>query len=66
MVDAALQHLGVAYVPETAARAELDQDRLVRVLEDWCPAGPGLFLYFPATRLMPAPLRALVDMLKAR
>jgi len=65
MVDAALQHLGIAYVPEPAARAGLERNRLVVVLDDWCPAGPGLFLYFPANRLMPAPLRALVDLLKA-
>ena len=52
-------------MPETSARAELDQGRLMPVLDDWCPAGPGLFLYFPANRLMPAPLRALVDLLKA-
>lgn len=65
MVEAALRGLGIAYVPETSARAELDQGRLMPVLDDWCPAGPGLFLYFPANRLMPAPLRALVDLLKA-
>ena len=65
MVEAALRGLGIAYVPETSARAELEQGRLMLVLDDWCPAGPGLFLYFPANRLMPAPRRALVDLLKA-
>ncbi|MFN6997821.1 MAG: LysR family transcriptional regulator [Aquincola tertiaricarbonis] len=65
MVEAALRGLGIAYVPETAAQAELDAGRLVRVLDDWCPPVPGLFLYFPANRHMPAPLRAFVDLLGA-
>lgn len=64
MVDAAIKGLGIAYVPESHARAALDAGALLTVLEPWCPPTPGLCLYFPANRHMPASLRALVDMLK--
>lgn len=64
MVDAALNGLGIAYVPEMHARAALDDGRLVTVLEPWCPPIPGLCLWFPANRHMPASLRALIDLIK--
>lgn len=65
MVEAASQGLGIAYVPEPAALDAIEDGRLRRVLEDWCPFIPGLSLYFPANRHMPPPLRALVEMLKS-
>ncbi|EJS94074.1 LysR family transcriptional regulator [Pectobacterium wasabiae] len=64
MVYAAIQGLGIAYVPEVHARAALDDGRLVTVLEQWSPPTPGLCLYFPANRHMPVSLRALVDTIK--
>lgn len=65
MAEAAADGLGVAYVPEPAARDRLDDGRLVTVLEDWCPAIPGLCLYYPGHRHVPAGLRAFIDVLKA-
>ncbi|MET0209095.1 MAG: LysR substrate-binding domain-containing protein, partial [Burkholderiaceae bacterium] len=65
MITAAADGLGIAYVPELSAMEHLADGRLVRVLEDWCPPIPGLFLYFPANRHMSAGLRAFVDLLKA-
>lgn len=65
MVEAAMGGLGVAYVPEPYARGALDKGRLVAVLEDWCPPIPGLFLYFPGNRHVPANLRAFIDMVRA-
>jgi DNA-binding transcriptional LysR family regulator len=43
----------------------VEQGRLVRVLEDWCPSYPGFFLYYPSRRQLPAALRAFVDFAKA-
>ena len=64
MVEAAADGMGLAYVPELAARASLDDGRLVLVLEDWCPSIPGLSLYYPGHRHVPAGLRAFIDVLK--
>jgi DNA-binding transcriptional LysR family regulator len=64
IVEAAIDGLGIAYVPEPYARAALHDGRLVAVLEDWCPTIPGLFLYFPRTRHMSTSLRAFIDMVR--
>jgi DNA-binding transcriptional LysR family regulator len=64
MVQAARDGLGIAYVPEAFARKSLASGRLVLVLEDWCPAIPGLALYYPGNRHVPSALRAFIDVLK--
>jgi DNA-binding transcriptional LysR family regulator len=64
MIEAAIDGLGIAYVPEMYARAALARKRLVTVLDEWCPLVPGLFLYFPGNRHIPAGLRALIALLK--
>lgn len=64
MVEAAEAGLGIAYVPELYARSALGNGRLVAVLEDWCAYIPGLFLYFPHNRHVPASLRAFVDAIR--
>ncbi len=64
MVEAAADGLGIAYVPDHAARPWLDDGRLVAVLADWCPEIPGLFLYYPSGRLVPAGLRAFIEVLR--
>ncbi|WP_321790048.1 LysR family transcriptional regulator [Paraburkholderia sp. J94] len=65
MAEAATDGLGVAYIPESYAREALARKRLVAVLTDWCPLIPGLFLYFPGNRHIPAGLRAFIDLLRA-
>jgi DNA-binding transcriptional LysR family regulator len=64
MVEAAADGLGIAYVPDREAQPFLDDGRLVAVLSDWCPEIPGLFLYYPGGRLVPAGLRAFIDVLR--
>ena len=64
MMEAAVGGLGVAYVPERAAKPYLDEARLVAVLEDWCPPIPGLYLYYPGRRHVPAPLKAFIEVLR--
>lgn len=61
MVEAALDGLGLAYVFEAQVEKLLASGKLVRVLDDWCPAYPGFFLYYPSRRQLPAALRAFVD-----
>ncbi len=64
MVEAAVAGMGIAYVPETVAKEDLDNGTLVLVLEEWCPPAPGLCLYFPGRRHVPAGLRAFIDVLR--
>ncbi len=65
MADAAADGLGIAFVPEPAARSALRGGRLRAVLEDWSPAMPGLCLYYPGHRHVPPALRAFIDALRA-
>ncbi|MFC4158594.1 LysR family transcriptional regulator [Chitinimonas lacunae] len=63
-VSAAEAGLGLAYVYHQYAAPGLTAGRLVTVLDDWRPEIPGFFLYYPSRRLMPAGLRAFVELLK--
>ncbi len=49
-LDAALEGLGLAYMPEDLVQAHLRAGRLIRVLLDWCPRFPGYHLYYPSRR----------------
>ncbi len=64
MVDAALNGLGIAFVPEPFARDALDDGRLVLLLEDWSPPFEGLCLYYASWRQVPAPLKAFISVLR--
>jgi DNA-binding transcriptional LysR family regulator len=64
MLEAALQGAGVAWTNDFAASAHIASGRLIRVLEDWTPSYPGLRLYYPANRHMPAGLRAFVNVVR--
>jgi DNA-binding transcriptional LysR family regulator len=64
MVEAAASGHGLAYVPDRAVRDRLEQGALVAVLEEWCPAIPGLVLYYAGHRHPPSPLRAFIDVLR--
>ena len=66
MVEAAAGGLGIAYVAEHSARDFIEDGRLEPVLSDWCPAIPGLFLYFPGRRQVPGALRAFIETLRER
>jgi DNA-binding transcriptional LysR family regulator len=64
MVSAALDGLGLAYVLESAVRADLRDKRLVRALDAFCVPFPGFFLYYPSRAHLAPKLQALVDHLK--
>ena len=49
-LQAALDGLGIAYLPEDYVRADIEAGRLTRVLESWCPPFPGYHLYYPSRR----------------
>ncbi|SDV47584.1 LysR family transcriptional regulator [Chitinasiproducens palmae] len=64
-IDAALAGAGVVYVFEDWLRPHLQSGALEAVLEAWWPRFSGPFLYYPGRRLVPAPLRAFVDYVRA-
>jgi DNA-binding transcriptional LysR family regulator len=64
-VDAAIAGTGIIYLFEDWLRPYLDSGALEPVLEPWWQRFPGLFLYYPGRRLVPAPLRAFIDFIKA-
>jgi DNA-binding transcriptional LysR family regulator len=66
MLDAALSGVGLAYLFEEMVAGHIAAGRLERVLGDWCPYWPGLYLFYPSRRQMPAPLRALIDFTRER
>ncbi|SFP70777.1 DNA-binding transcriptional regulator, LysR family [Variovorax sp. PDC80] len=65
LVRAALDGIGVAYMINGYIEPLIEQGLLVRLLADWSPVLPGLTLYYPDRRRVPAKLRALIDFLRA-
>jgi DNA-binding transcriptional LysR family regulator len=59
MRRAALDGLGLAYLPEDQVEGAIDEGRLVHVLADWSPPRPAYHLYYP-TRRQHSPAFALV------
>ena len=64
-VDAALAGCGVLYLFEDWLKPHFASGALEPVLEAWWPSFSGPFLYYPGRRLLPAPLRAFIDFVKA-
>ncbi|MEJ2800819.1 LysR family transcriptional regulator [Comamonadaceae bacterium PP-2] len=58
-VDAALAGLGITLLPEDELGSHIEEGRLIRVLEEWCPPFPGYHLYYPSRR-QPSPAFSLV------
>jgi DNA-binding transcriptional LysR family regulator len=64
-MQAALAGVGFMLTFEGYAAQHIAAGRLVTVLDDWQPPFPGLFLYYPSRRHVPAALRAFIDFVKA-
>ncbi|MNF78742.1 HTH-type transcriptional regulator DmlR [compost metagenome] len=65
MVGPALEGVGLAYIFEDMVKAPVAAGRLVQVLGDWCPFYPGLHLYYPSRRHVPATLKAFIEFARA-
>ncbi len=66
IINAALDGLGLACLPEDQFDSLVDEGRLVRILEDWCPPFPGYHLYYPSRRQPKPAFTLLVDALRYR
>lgn len=64
-VDAAIAGVGVVCLFDEWLRPHFNSGALEPVLEDWWQRFPGPSLYYSGRRLVPAPLRAFVDFIKA-
>ena len=64
MLLAALDGEGLAFVSDIAAAKSIEAGLLLPVLEDWSPQFPGLCLYYPSRRNIPARLRAFIDLIR--
>ena len=64
-IDAAVAGTGIVYLFEDWLRPYIDRGQLEPVLEPWWPSFSGPYLYYPGRRLVPAPLRAFIDFIRA-
>ena len=51
-------------LPEEEFAPHIDEGRLVRVLQDWCPPFPGYHLYYPSRRQHSPAFSLVVDALR--
>lgn len=66
VLNAAVDGLGLAYVPEDLAAPYLSDGRLKLVLYDWCPVIQGYHLYYPNRRQASPAFALLVEALRYR
>jgi DNA-binding transcriptional LysR family regulator len=64
-IAAAVAGTGIVYLFEDWLRPYIERGELEPVLEPWWPSFSGPYLYYPGRRLVPAPLRAFVDFIRA-
>jgi len=65
LVDAAIAGTGIVPLFEDWLRPHFASGALEPVLDPWWQSFDGPYLYYPGRRLVPAPLRAFVDFIKA-
>lgn len=65
-LDAAVDGLGLSYMPEAIAQPYIADGRLIRVLEPWCPSWEGYYLYYPNRRQSSPAFTKLVEALHHR
>jgi DNA-binding transcriptional LysR family regulator len=66
ILEAVLAGFGLAYLPEEQVQMHLADERLIRVLGDWCPPFPGYHLYYPSRRQPTPAFALLVEALRYR
>ncbi|MDB0529630.1 LysR family transcriptional regulator [Ralstonia solanacearum] len=64
-IDAAIAGSGVIHMFEDWLRPHLEIGSLEPILQPWWQSFSGPFLYYPGRRLLPTPLKAFVDFIKA-
>jgi len=65
-LDAALDGLGLAFVPEDQALEHIAAGRLIRVLDECCAPFPGYHLYYPSRRHASPAFAVVLEALRYR
>jgi DNA-binding transcriptional LysR family regulator len=66
VLNAAIDGIGLAYVPEALAAPYLADGRLTEILPDWCPYFQGFHLYYPNRRQTSPAFLAFLDAFRYR
>lgn len=66
VLNAAVDGVGLAYVPEQLAAPYLADGRLKQILSEWCPYFQGFHLYYPNRRNASPAFSAFVDAVRYR
>ncbi len=64
MVGAALDGVGIAYVPEDMVAVQLASGKLVLLLDDWSPRFAGYHIYYPSRHQNLPAFKAVVNALR--
>src|SRR5829696_8415181 len=64
--SAALDGVGLAYLPEDLVEEHVKKKQLVQVLEDWCEPFPGYHLYYPSSRQHAPAFAVVLEALRFR
>lgn len=64
VTTAAVEGFGLANLPEEVFRPYINEGRLMRVLDDWCPVFTGYHLYYPSRRQSSPAFKLVVDALR--
>lgn len=64
MLEAARAGMGLTYLTQWNAAADVTKGTLARVLGEWTPPFDSLRLSYPGRRHIPAGLRALIDLIR--
>jgi DNA-binding transcriptional LysR family regulator len=64
ITQAALNSVGIAFIPADVAQPYLETGKLVRVLADWTPPFPGYYLYYPSRRQQSPAFALLIEALR--
>jgi len=64
IAQAARAGMGLAFMSEWYVAEDLAAGRLLQVLDDWTPPFPGMRLYYPGHRHVPAALRAFIELIR--
>lgn len=63
---AALDGLGIAFLPEFACAEDVRKKRLLHVLPDWCSAETSVSAVYPTARHLSPKVSAFIDILRAQ